>query len=405
MRLGVFAGDFSLDAVEAVAAGEPWAIDLLGTLLELVDGSLLRQRDIAGMPFFSMLAPVRELAARPLRRTRSDEAAVRRAHADVLRAVSPSEVEPLLRGSTQQAAVERLEAERDNVRAGYRHLMAIGEVDTVADAVWRLLLYWWIRNLLPTAKAWMDDLLADRAGRSTTRTRAMAITLSSWVSLSQPGTEVDTEPLEEAAELFRDAGDRFGEGGRDDRAGRRVRHVGRPRTSTAPRSCSGAHSSWSRANDDATFNAAVPRPAREHRAPARARPAMRCAMYDEVIEDAVRMGNRFVEMIELTNAGWARLALGEARPRVVRAPPRAHGAASATRTGSATRSRAWPPVRSRSATSSGRGCSSAPSTRLRTRTGQCRPADLPHSGPFVERVLASARGIRIRGGRASAAAR
>ena len=63
VRLGVFTGDFSFDAVEAVAAGEPWAVDLLGTLLELVDGSLLRQRDVGGTPFFSMLAPVRELAA------------------------------------------------------------------------------------------------------------------------------------------------------------------------------------------------------------------------------------------------------------------------------------------------------------------------------------------------------
>ena len=63
MRLGVFVGDFSLDAVEAVAGGEVWAVDLPGTLLELVDGSLLRQHDVGGEPFFSMLVPVRELAA------------------------------------------------------------------------------------------------------------------------------------------------------------------------------------------------------------------------------------------------------------------------------------------------------------------------------------------------------
>ena len=58
-RLGVFAGDVSLDAVEAVTEGEPWAADVLGLLLELVDGSLLRQHEHHGVPLFSMLVPVR----------------------------------------------------------------------------------------------------------------------------------------------------------------------------------------------------------------------------------------------------------------------------------------------------------------------------------------------------------
>ena len=77
---GVFAGDFSLDAVEAVAGDEPWADDLPGTLLELVDSSLLRQHDVAGLPFFSMLVPVRELAAVRFARE-SDAPAARRRHA------------------------------------------------------------------------------------------------------------------------------------------------------------------------------------------------------------------------------------------------------------------------------------------------------------------------------------
>ena len=80
-RLGVFAGDFSLDAVEAVTAGEPWAADLLGTLLELVDGSLLRQHDEHALPLFSMLVPVREIAAARFELD-PDAAAVRRAHAE-----------------------------------------------------------------------------------------------------------------------------------------------------------------------------------------------------------------------------------------------------------------------------------------------------------------------------------
>ena len=57
-------------------------------------------------------------------------------------------IEPLFIGSTQLTALTRLEAERANIRAAYRHLIALGEVDAVADAVWRLTLYWWIRAAL-----------------------------------------------------------------------------------------------------------------------------------------------------------------------------------------------------------------------------------------------------------------
>ena len=120
----------------------------------------LRQHVVAGEPFFSMLVPVRELAAARFERD-PDAAAVRRAHAAYYVRLA-AEIEPLLRGATQQAAVDRLEAERDNVRAGYRHLIAIGEVDTVADAVWRLRLYWWIRNLLPDGEGLDGRAARDR---------------------------------------------------------------------------------------------------------------------------------------------------------------------------------------------------------------------------------------------------
>ena len=190
-RLGVFVGDASLDAVEAVAADAPWATDLLGTLLELVDGSLLRQHDNHGMPFFSMLAPVREISAKRFDDD-ADAASARMRHADFYIRLA-GEMEPLLQGRTQLTALTRLEAERDNLRAGYRYLISVGEVDTVAGAVWSLLLFWWIRTLLPEARAWMEGVLASGAPL-TDRTRAIAISFSSWVALSQPGTQVDSAP-------------------------------------------------------------------------------------------------------------------------------------------------------------------------------------------------------------------
>ncbi|WP_159603040.1 ATP-binding protein [Agromyces humi] len=385
VRLGVFAGDFSLDAVEAVCGSEPWADDLSGTLLELVDSSLLRQHVVADVPFFAMLVPVRELAA--VRFIREPDApAARRAHADFYVRLA-AELEPLLRGATQQATVERLEAERDNVRAGYRHLIAIGEVDTVADAVWRLLLYWWIRNLLPTAKAWMDSLLESGAPIAD-RSRAIAITFSSWVSLSHPGTEVDREPLIEAARLFQDAGDRFGEG-----AALTVQGIACATASTPD--LDHAEELQRRAfelvtpQDDATFDALF-RGQLGSIELLRGRARESLEIFDTVIADAVRLGDHFVEMIELTNAGWAHLALGEPHPelfarhleltmRLGNEEGMGHAleglAACAIAVGDIERA----------------GMLLGAVDTLRTRIGRVDQRTYTTSGPFVERVLASDR--------------
>jgi predicted ATPase len=383
VRLGVFVGDFSLEAVEAVAGDEPWAVDLPGTLLELVDGSLLRQHDVAGVSFFSMLVPVRELAA--LRFGRQPEAdAIRTAHAGYYVRLA-AEAEPLLRGFTQQATVERLQAERDNVRAGFRHLIAIGEVDTVADAVWRVLLYWWIRNQLPTAKAWMDRLL-DTGAPLTGRSRAIAITFSSWVALSHPGTEADRAPLQEAATLFREAGDRFGEG-----AALTVQGIACA-TAAVP-DLDGAEELQRKAidlvgpADDATFNALF-RGQLGSITLMRGDPVGALAIFDQVIAIAERIGDQFVEMIEYTNAGWARLAMGEPRPelfarhleltlRLGNEEGVGHAveglAACAVVLGDLERA----------------GILLGAVDMLRTRTGSVDQRTYPTSGPIVERVLAS----------------
>ena len=393
MRLGVFVGDFSLDAVEAVAGGEVWAVDLPGTLLELVDGSLLRQHDVGGEPFFSMLVPVRELAA--VRFARDEDAdAVRRAHAEYYVRLA-EQVEPLLRGSTQQAAVERVEAERDNVRAGFRHLIAIGEVDTVADAAWRMLLYWWIRNLLPTAKSWTDSLLETGVPLAD-RSRAIAITFSSWVALSHPGTEVDRQPLIEAAALFHAAGDRFGEG-----AALTVQGLACA-TASSP-DIAGAEELQRRAielvrwEDDATFNALF-RGQLGSLTLQRGRPADALAIFDDVIADAVRIGDHFVEMIELTNAGWARLALGEPHPELFARHLEltlklgneegvGHAleglAACAIAVGDIERA----------------GILFGAVDTQRTRTGKVDQRTYPTSGPMVEQVLASERAAEFEAAR------
>ena len=310
-RIGVFVGDFSLNAVEAIASDEPWAGDLLETLLELVDGSLLRQRDDHGLPFFSMLVPVREMAAARFELL-PDAVSVRRAHAEYYVRLA-AETEPLLRGATQFAALDRLEAERDNLRTGYRHLIAIGEVDPVADAVWHLFLYWWIRSLMPEVKAWMEIVLD--SGRSLSpRTRAIARAYSSWVAVWQPDAEITTEPMDEVIELFRTVGDQFSEG--------------LALTIAALSHMSALPADLERA--EALERSALELPAVRRDATfvslyesnlgrillARGDLAGAAEHFDRAREGAGRTGDRFAERIALIQIGWLRLMQGEPQPEL-----------------------------------------------------------------------------------------
>jgi hypothetical protein len=281
------------------------------------------------------------------------------------------------------------------VRAGYRHLIAVGEVDTVADAVWRLLLYWWIRNLLPTAKAWMDSLLESGVPIAD-RSRAIAITFSSWVSLSHPGTEVDREPLVEAAALFHDAGDRFGEGAALAVQGIACATASTPDLDHAEELQRRAFELVT-AKDDATFDALF-RGQLGSIELLRGRARESLEIFDVVIADAVRLGDHFVEMIELTNAGWAHLALGDPHPELFarhleltmqlgNEEGMGHAleglAACAIAVGDISRG----------------GVLLGAVDQLRTRIGRVDQRTYPTSGPMVERVLASDRADEFESGR------
>ncbi|MBM7503030.1 ATP-binding protein [Agromyces aurantiacus] len=309
VRLGVFAGDFSLDAAEAVTAGSPWADDLLATLLVLVDSSLLRQHGDAGVPLYSMLGSVREVAAARFE-LEPDAAAVRRAHAEHYVRLA-ARMEPLLRGPTQLATVIRLEAERDNLRAGYRHLISIGDVDPVADAVWRLLLYWWIRNLLPEAKSWMEDVLATVVPLSD-RTRAIAIALSTFVSLWQADTEIDTAEMHRSVELFHACGDDFSEAFARTILSLAYMSSSPPdldRAEAMQRATLELPATWEDPTFSALFQSALGRVRF-----LRGDYAGALELFDAALDETIRAEDLYGEGVTLTQAGWARLALGEPRP-------------------------------------------------------------------------------------------
>ncbi|WP_210506424.1 DUF4062 domain-containing protein [Naasia sp. SYSU D00057] len=154
-RLGVFAGRFSLEAVECMA--DPGA-DALALLETLVDSSLVRQQDRTGRSYFLLLATVREYALERL-----DEEGLleqmRERHARYYLGWAQASGREVI-GAGQRECVVLVTNERDNLRAAERHFLDARDWTGAAGLAWALWPYWWISGMLGEAKAWMEELLA-----------------------------------------------------------------------------------------------------------------------------------------------------------------------------------------------------------------------------------------------------
>jgi len=158
-RLGIFVGDCTLEAAEAVcgAAGDRQDAVLDG-LASLMDKSLLRM-EVAGHgePRFGMLETIREYAVERLVASGNEEES--RRHAEYYLALAEA-AEPELTGPTQGMWLEQLEDEGDNLRAALRWARESGESETglrLAGALWR---FWYARGYQREGRGWLEDLLA-----------------------------------------------------------------------------------------------------------------------------------------------------------------------------------------------------------------------------------------------------
>jgi predicted ATPase len=210
VQLGVFAGGFSLDAVEFVAGELPEpGFDPLAGLGALVDSSLVREIDRSGQAYYSMLATVREYALEQLEGGGTLKA-TRSAHARYFLGLAKS-VEADLKGARQRDVISLLNDDRDNLRAAAHFLLESEDVVTICEFTWTLLLYWWVGGLLGEVRAWMNDVLATEQPLPD-RSRAIALYFTRSITLWQDPNEWVVPGLTECAELFHRVKDRSGEG-------------------------------------------------------------------------------------------------------------------------------------------------------------------------------------------------
>jgi predicted ATPase/class 3 adenylate cyclase len=223
-RLGVFAGGCDLDALAAIAAAGPdqgaqeTGAEPLDLVAGLLDVSLITVTESAdGEPRVGMLETIREFALERLEQA-GDLDDARRRHAEYHAGVA-ERADEQLRGSgpAHLAALDRLEAEHDNMRAALAWSLQTpavglvpgsGERAAIGLRLVQALAYFWYRHGYPLeGRRWLEraiDVAALDGG-------APLAELAHWlgVLLQQQGEpQAALRPLERSLAIWRDLGDR-----------------------------------------------------------------------------------------------------------------------------------------------------------------------------------------------------
>ncbi len=178
-RLSVFAGGWTLDAAEAVCAGDginEW--DVLDLLSRLVDKSLVMYDEPEeGVGRYRLLETLRQYGQEKLAHIGQAAALHERHQAWCL--TLAEEAEPQLTGPEQAQWLSRLETEHDNLRAALTWHEKTPEAAEnglrLAGALWR---FWIIRGYFSEGRQWLGRALAsakpEAEGRTTSVFRAKA---------------------------------------------------------------------------------------------------------------------------------------------------------------------------------------------------------------------------------------
>jgi predicted ATPase/class 3 adenylate cyclase/DNA-binding CsgD family transcriptional regulator len=165
-RLSVFAGGFTLDAAEAVCAGdglEP--LQILDLVTSLVDKSLVTVDDDLAVIRYRLLETIRQFAAARLAEAGDDGAeagAVRHAHLAFFRQLAGQAEARFL---ADDDLTDQLDAEHDNLRTALEWTLDHDDADAAVDLLVGLAHLWLARGLLREALVWFDRVLGHPAVR------------------------------------------------------------------------------------------------------------------------------------------------------------------------------------------------------------------------------------------------
>ena len=204
-RLSVFAGSFSLEAAEAICAGEPGeTYDVLDVLSSLIDKSLVLMEQRSGEARYRLLETIRQYGQDKLQEF-AEAPKVRRNHRDwYARLAEQAEAETL--EAQQESVFDRLEAEHDNLRVALGWSLEQQEAETAAQigaAIWR---FWLLRGHMSEGRRWLERALAGFSDRNAVR--AKALNVAAILASLQDDYETARTLVEESLALSRELDER-----------------------------------------------------------------------------------------------------------------------------------------------------------------------------------------------------
>ncbi|OKH99102.1 hypothetical protein A6A06_26320 [Streptomyces sp. CB02923] len=171
-RLSVFAGTFTLDAVEAVAAEESGTGPLGDLLLRLVDKSLVTVVPRRSPARYRLLETLRAYGLARLRQ-RGELAPLSAQHAAYFHDLAEQAWERF-RGPHQAVWLDRLKAEHDDLRAALEWLMASHDIDGAVRMAGALASFWDLQGRYAEGRVWLERALgADHGAAAKGRVRAL----------------------------------------------------------------------------------------------------------------------------------------------------------------------------------------------------------------------------------------
>ena len=206
VRLSVFVGGWTLEAAEAVGAGDGVREEeIMDLLSRLVDKSLvIAESGGDGTLRYRMLEPIRQYGQSLL--VESDELeTVRHLHAEwFLGLAERAELE--LRGRTQAAWLERLEREHDNLRAALSWALEQREAELGLRLGGALGEFWHMHGHLSEGRRWLEAALATGEGLPVSA-RAKALARAGYIAWEQGDYERSLAFSEDSLALARELED------------------------------------------------------------------------------------------------------------------------------------------------------------------------------------------------------